>query len=50
MDIEDINQELLNTLSIKEKSNLVVRLERNLRIQKILYEDEKKKYTNDYER
>lgn len=50
MDIEDINQELLNTLSIKEKSNLVGRLERNLRIQKILYNDEKKKHTNDYER
>ncbi len=50
MDIENINQELLNTLSIKEKSNLIGRLERNLRIQKILYEDAKKKHTNDYER
>ena len=50
MEIENINQELLNTLSIKEKSNLIGRLERNLRIQKILYEDAKKKLTNDYER
>lgn len=50
MNIEDINQELLNTLSLKQKSDLVGRLERNLRIQKILYNDEKKKHTNDYER
>lgn len=50
MNIEDINQELLNTLTIKEKSNLVDRLKRNLTIQKILYEDEIKKHTNDYER
>lgn len=50
MDIENINQELLNTLSIKEKSDLLNRLKRNVTIQKILYEYEKKKHTNDYER
>lgn len=50
MDIGDINQELLDGLTIADKSEILSRLKRNLKIQQIIYDDEKKKYTNDYER
>lgn len=51
MSIENINQEYLNTLStLKEKAELKTRLESNLRIQKMLYNYEKSKNTEDKER
>lgn len=50
MSIENINQEYLNGLSLKEKSELKTRLESNLRIQKMLYNYEKSKNTEDKER
>lgn len=50
MNIGDINQKLLDTLSIKDKSDLLARLKLNREIQKIVYRDEKRKYTNDYEK
>lgn len=50
MGIENINQEYLNRLSLKEKSDLIARLENNLRIQKMLYNYEKSKNTEDKER
>ncbi len=50
MSIENINGEYLNTLSLKEKAELKTRLESNLRIQKMLYNYEKSKSTEDKER
>lgn len=50
MSIENINQEHLNKLSLKEKADLKARLESNLRIQKMLYNYEKSKKTEDKER
>ncbi len=50
MSIENINQEYLNGLSLKEKADLKERLESNLRIQKMLYSYEKSKNTKDNER
>lgn len=50
MSIENINQDYLNTLSLKEKAELKTRLESNLRIQKMLYNYEKSKSTQDKER
>ena len=45
-----INQEYLDSLSLKEKSDLKERLESNLRIQKMFYNYEKSKNTEDKER
>lgn len=50
MSIENINKEKLSGLSLKEKSDLKARLESNLRIQKMLYNYEKSKNTEDKER
>lgn len=50
MSIENINQENLDKLSLKEKSDLKNRLESNLKIQKMLYDYEKSKNTQDKER
>ncbi len=50
MSIEGINQEMLNTLSLKQKVDLKERLESNLKIQKMLYDYEKSKKTQDKER
>lgn len=50
MSIEGINQEMLDTLSLKEKAELKARLESNLKIQKMLYDYEKSKDTQDKER
>lgn len=50
MSIENISQEYLNTLSLREKAELKTRLESNLRIQKMLYDYEKSKGTHDKER
>lgn len=50
MSIEKISQEMLNTLSLKEKIELKSRLESNLKIQKMLYNYEKSKNTEDKER
>lgn len=50
MSIEEINQEMLNTLSLKQKADLKARLESNLKIQKMLYNYEKNKDTQDKER
>ena len=49
MSIEGINQEMLNTLSLKQKADLKERLESNLKIQKMLYDYEKSKETQDKE-
>lgn len=50
MEIENVNQETLNGLSLKEKAELKTRLESNLRIQKMLYNYEKRSRTEDKER
>ncbi len=50
MSIENISQDYLNTLSLQQKAELKTRLESNLRIQKMLYNYEKNKSTNDKER
>ena len=50
MSIEGINKEMLDTLSLKEKAELKARLESNLKIQKMLYDYEKSKDTQDKER
>ena len=50
MSIEGINQEMINTLSLKQKADLKERLESNLKIQKMLYDYEKSKETQDKER
>ena len=50
MSIEGINQEMLNTISLKQKADLKERLESNLKIQKMLYDYEKSKETQDKER
>ena len=50
MSIQNINKEYLKEISsLKEKSNLKVRLENNLRIQKMLYNYEKTKIAEDKE-
>ena len=48
--MEIINEEYLNELSLKEKSDLKLRLESNLRIQKMLYNYELSKKTEDKDR
>ena len=48
--MENINEEYLNELSLKEKSELKLRLESNLRIQKMLYNYELSKKTEDKDR
>ena len=50
MSLENINQEYLNSISIKQKAELKKRLESNLRIQKILYNYEINKKIEDKER
>lgn len=50
MSIDNITQEYLDELSLKEKADLKARLESNLRIQKMLYNYEKSKNTEDKER
>lgn len=50
MKIDNITQEYLDELSLKEKADLKARLESNLRIQKMLYNYEKSKNTEDKER
>lgn len=50
MRIDDINQEYLDKLPLKEKANLKMRMVNNDRIQKMLYEYELKRISQDYER
>lgn len=50
MNFDNINQESLNLLNLKDKSNLKERLESNLRIQKMLFNYEKTKSDNENER
>ena len=48
--METINEKYLNELSLKEKSELKLRLESNLRIQKMLYNYELSKQTEEKDR
>lgn len=50
MSIEKINSDMLKGLSLKEKAELKSRLESNLKIQKMLYNYEITKSTEDKER
>ena len=47
MRIDDINEESLNNLTLKQKANIKERLESNSKIQKILYDYEKSKSTKE---
>ena len=48
--MENINEKYLDELSLKEKSDLKLRLESNLRIQKMLYNYELSKQTEEKDR